>query len=1332
MAFDPLDGDFSIAVPAVPGVARVRFVADSFTVAAGFAEFHVYGDAVPEKPNPVLEWAWTASDVLPDFVQVIGAPVVADIDLDGIPEIIFGSSDYTGSGNAGFTGPLRAIHGTDGSELFTVSNPDLEILGATQLAVGNIDSDPELEILAVSADRQHVYAFEHDGSLKWSTPKIAVSTLGGIALADLEGDGIPEILVDAPGTMCINVDGTIRWMEPTRAGVSNLPIAVDLDLDGVQEVVSGGHAVNADGTLRWNANVAPARVSGFNAIGNFDSDAEPEIVAVNNGNVFLLDHDGNVIWGPVELGSFGAGSGPPTVADFDGDGEPEIGISGSTQYIVLETDGTIGWAAATRDGSSRITGSTVFDLDGDGAAEVIYSDEDTLWIFRGSDGEVLFETEMRSGTLLEYPLVADVDADGQAEIVVVANQAIFGGTQHGVYVFGSGFNDWVRARSIWNQHTYHVTNVLEDGTIPAHEQPNWLTPGLNSFRQNSFLPDEANRADRFTYQASDSVQNSQPATVYLDVLPVNTAPVFTSVPDVTATTGFEYLYASRATDVDSDPLVFSLLSGPVGMTIDPATGLVRWTSTATGNFDVLLRVDDDDNFFNLQQFTITVGLPVRVPDIQGFTEANAVTAIIGAGFVNGTAQHINDLHVAAGQVLQQQPPAGVVAEPGDLVRLILSLGPVPADIDNDGDGFTENQGDCNDGDAGLNPGATDLPGDGIDQNCDGVDASPNDSDDDGDGFTENQGDCNDANASVFPGAVDVPGNGIDENCDGADAIRAPAEIVVSPALMTVLTDQNVSLEATAIYDDGSSQNFTSLAGWSAGPEFSSAIAGTFVINASLGGATGSATIHVVSKVVDDAVPPTATLTSPGTNTTVTEPVDVLGSASDANFLKYELAYALAGDSNFTLLTSSDTAVINGVLGQFDPTILINDLYTLRLTVFDRGGNISVDESTVQVDENLKVGNFSLSFTDLHIPMSGIPIKVVRNYDSRDKRKGDFGIGWRLNVQTLRLRSNRVLGSAWQVAKSGFTYVLLPTDDHKVSLVLANGKVEEFDLLVNPIVSPLVPFPPSANRASYIARPGTLGRLESLDNNNLTILDGQPGEVGLRDDLTNKLYDPDLFRYTSADGTQIIISKSDGVQSIKDANGNTLTFTPNGITHSSGKSITFVRDDLGRIAQITDPNGNSQTYTYNVNGDLTHHTDTEASTTRYAYDANHGLTDLFDPLDRPLLRNEYGPDGRLISTTNPEGRVITLTHNVGARQEIVTDFDGSMTVMEYDASGDVLSVTDPLGSVTSHTYDGSGNPLLPPTVKVRPPREPMMRVAISSLKLTPLATPRPLLMTVPIG
>ncbi len=93
----------------------------------------------------------------------------------------------------------------------------------------------------------------------------------------------------------------------------------------------------------------------------------------------------------------------------------------------------------------------------------------------------------------------------------------------------------------------------------------------------------------------------------------------------------------------------------------------------------------------------------------------------------------------------------------------------PVELDKDGDGYTVAQGDCNDNNANINPGAAEVCGDGIDNNCNGftdegcVVAEP---DQDSDGYTIAQGDCNDYDSSINPGAVEICGDGIDNNCNG--------------------------------------------------------------------------------------------------------------------------------------------------------------------------------------------------------------------------------------------------------------------------------------------------------------------------------------------------------------------------------------------------------------------------------------------------------------------------------------------------------------------------------------------------------------------------------------
>ncbi len=436
--------------------------------------------------EPVEEWAWESFDTSPSSNNVMMTPIVVsltDDDGDGdadsadIPDIVFVTYTDQDWSDAGV---IRALSGDGSAELFSI--PGELVDGCSGLAAADLDGDGWVEIVAVTYDKK-VKAFSADGTLLWTSGQYAAN-LGTYAstpaISDMDGDGSPEIVV---GSLILNSDGSRRGAGSRGIGANGMygttSFAVDLDGDGVQEVVTGNALYDPDGNALWYNGEA----DGYVAVADFDADGVAEIVVTANARVRVQDVDGTVWWDTAIPGSYGEFGGPPTVADFDGDGAPEVGVAANSTYTVFETDGAVLWQVTTQDGSSGVTGSAVFDFEGDGIAEAIYGDETRLWAFDGPDGAVKLESpDHTNWTVIEYAPIADVDADGEAEIVVPNGlHPSYGGTaRHGISVIGDSAGSWRSGRRIWNQHAYHITNVDDDGGIPATADLNWET--YNNFR----------------------------------------------------------------------------------------------------------------------------------------------------------------------------------------------------------------------------------------------------------------------------------------------------------------------------------------------------------------------------------------------------------------------------------------------------------------------------------------------------------------------------------------------------------------------------------------------------------------------------------------------------------------------------------------------------------------------------------------------------------------------------------------------------------------------------------------------------------------------------------
>jgi hypothetical protein len=464
--------------------------------------------------TPAIEWQWTDSPIKPLAVQVINTPLVIDLENDGMPDVVIVTSqDYDQNGIA----YVRALNGKDGTEKWPatadVYNDAYRVNSRGTPAAADLDGDGKIEIVTPRSGGGLI-AFNHDGSFRWfstqkdgTTPWTTVLDSAAVAIADLDADGHPEIVV---GGVVFDANGKLIADGGAKAGGNStsygtVSIVADVDGDGLQEIVTGHSAFGVDAAgvhMLWDN----GQSDGYPAIADLDGDGMPEIVVVYSGGVRVQDAATGQVRAtlPFPAGVQGAG-GPPTIADFDADGKPDFSTAGGNAYMVFKyTPGTPGsisvlWQSPTQDLSSNRTGSSVFDFQGDGSAEVVYGDECFFRIYSGKDGAVLFQTPSSSATIHEYPVIADVDGDNNTEIVVVSNDLhhtnpqatcpLYSATdkaRHGVFVYGDAADKWVRTRRIWNQHAYHLTNIAADGSVPHPEPMSWVAPqGLNNYRQSS-------------------------------------------------------------------------------------------------------------------------------------------------------------------------------------------------------------------------------------------------------------------------------------------------------------------------------------------------------------------------------------------------------------------------------------------------------------------------------------------------------------------------------------------------------------------------------------------------------------------------------------------------------------------------------------------------------------------------------------------------------------------------------------------------------------------------------------------------------------------------------
>ena len=471
---DGIDNDYDGLIdedlPDGDGDGIIDCMDDRCGTDAGPVEVSPTCEAIGGDPwAPTVLWRWGGLAADPTTYNVAVTPSVAnldddngdgDIDAEDVPDVVFvafGADPYNGT--------LVVLDGATGAEKWSLAGFDPLI---ASVALGDVDDDGRTDLVLADAARRAI-AISATGATIWTSADPIVDYFDASALADLDGDGTPEVV--AGNLVLAGPTGELLFTLDTAGMSYGYPAVVDLDDDGVQEILIGHRVFDGiTGAVRWEGTFS-GTYGQWPAIVDVDPSPGAEVVLIGGAKFGLWTADGAPL---VEIAAGTVQTGGPCVADFDGDGTPDIAWADPTLLMMFHLDGTRVWTSPIGD-PSGLASCAAFDLDGDGASEILFADQETFYILDGQTGTARFAwSDHASATYFESPSVADLDGDGSAEILLAGNELASSGTV-GITVFTQPQGAWSKVGPTWSQHDDSGATITDAGEIPARPTPAWQT-----------------------------------------------------------------------------------------------------------------------------------------------------------------------------------------------------------------------------------------------------------------------------------------------------------------------------------------------------------------------------------------------------------------------------------------------------------------------------------------------------------------------------------------------------------------------------------------------------------------------------------------------------------------------------------------------------------------------------------------------------------------------------------------------------------------------------------------------------------------------------------------
>jgi len=457
-------------------------------------------------------------------INPVSPIICGDIDDDGEVEIlVYNSMSSTDRRSNAIK--IYGVKKTD-SQLYLKYTIDLPVPVNSPfggISIANVDGGRYAAIFVTTPTELRKYVF-NDGvipkkyDLSWSRT-IMSGYYPTPVIADFMGNGNVQVQVlnqiynAKTGTLLVNgitnvIGGAINYgtyghTSPAPNQFASTFVSADIDNDGIPELIAGDCVykviINNPNSTSGNSFVLVRRAdrtnhpeineTGGTAVADMDGNGELDVIVAAKGankdvnSLYIYNpRDGKVLHTnsianlKSELNQYSLSL--PFVGDLDGDGQPEVAVNSALLLNVFKFDKVskllnLYKDLETTDGSGATT-LTLFDFEQSGRAQLVYRDEDTLRILDEALNNLSVITSIYSPTVNEYPIVADVNGDGAAEIIAVGtDQKRLGDNTWNwagsLRIYGAaGTDTWAPARSVWDRFGYNPTNINDDLTIPRY------------------------------------------------------------------------------------------------------------------------------------------------------------------------------------------------------------------------------------------------------------------------------------------------------------------------------------------------------------------------------------------------------------------------------------------------------------------------------------------------------------------------------------------------------------------------------------------------------------------------------------------------------------------------------------------------------------------------------------------------------------------------------------------------------------------------------------------------------------------------------------------------